>query len=144
MTNEPPAGIRANLMRTFSGFTDGGLNECSYGSAYRVLLFALVMFHATVLERRKFGPLGWNIPYDFSEGDLSICVRQLSMFLDQYEGEVPFAVLTFLTGHINYGGRVTDDWDRRTLMTLLAKYYSPTLVEGAFAAMEEGLSLIHI
>jgi dynein heavy chain, axonemal len=33
-------------------------------------------------------------------------------------------MLTYTAGHINYGGRVTDDWDRRCLLCLLADYYS--------------------
>lgn len=42
---------------------------------------------------------------------------------------VPFEALQFVTGEINYGGRVTDDWDRRCLLTILRKFYNPGLLE---------------
>ena len=60
------------------------------------------MFHGVTLERRKFGALGFNIPYEFTDGDLRICISQLSMFLDEYE-EIPFKVLEMLLNQLVLG-----------------------------------------
>lgn len=51
----------------------------------------------------------------------------LQMFINEY-GEVPFAAILYLTGECNYGGRVTDDWDRRTLNTILQDYCNPLVI----------------
>ncbi|KAL1123751.1 hypothetical protein AAG570_001524 [Ranatra chinensis] len=43
--------------------------------------------------------------------------------------DVQYEALCYLTGECNYGGRVTDDWDRRCLNTILRKYYCPPLLD---------------
>ena len=47
-------------------------------------------------------------------------------------------VLRYTAGHINYGGRVTDDQDRRTLISILNDYYSPIVLSDTHAYSESG------
>ncbi|CAB1314799.1 unnamed protein product, partial [Coregonus sp. 'balchen'] len=100
MTIEPPRGIKANLLKTSLSLNDDFITTCT-----RVWLLSLPyhtslspcsclrLFHGNTIERRKFGPLGLNIPYELIDGDLCICISQLKMFLEEYQ-DVPYKLFS--------------------------------------------------
>lgn len=131
LTSEPPKGIQRNIIRSY--LSDPLKNPKWFGSNkqstnFKRLLYALCFFHAIVQERLEYGSIGWNIPYEFNETDLQISVTQLMTFLNDFD-DIQFEALRYITGECIYGGRVTDAWDRRCLNTILARFYTPLLLQ---------------
>ena len=63
-------------------------------------------------------------------------MKQLTMFLDLYDD--PYKALNYCAGQCNYGGRVTDDKDRRCLVTILAEYFLPAILEDGYTLNKSG------
>lgn len=61
----------------------------------------------------------------------------LKLFLDATE-EIPWEALNFVTGIINYGGRVTDDQDSRCIMTILERYCNVKCLEDGYKFSPSG------
>ena len=61
------------------------------------------------------------------------------MFLDQ-NPDIPFRVLRFLVTEINYGGRVTDDKDRRLMSNLINNFLGPEVLDPNYKFSASGVS----
>ena len=142
ITNEPPKGIRANLKRSLNAVTEEDFETCAKLLEWKRLLVSTCYFHAIIQERRKFGPLGWNIRYEFNESDLDTSILMLKNFLNAPEEALPWDAMRFMTGEINYGGRVTDDWDRRCLMSILNLFLVPTVLKDDYKFSPSGIYYI--
>ena len=51
------------------------------------------------------------------------------VFLDEYPDETPFDAMRYLIAEANYGGRVTDDWDRRLVNVYIASFFCPGAID---------------
>ncbi len=132
VTTEPPSGLRSIMLSMYKYIPEdkfdkmdsksgGGL--CNKPVRYKALLFALAFFHSVLVERKKFLTLGWNVPYAFNDSDFLVCDNLLRYYLDESD-ETPLEALKYLIAQALYGGRVTDEIDRRLLGVYIEQYFT--------------------
>lgn len=140
---EPPPGIRANLLRTFSTIPASRMMK-SPNERSR-LYFLVSWFHAIVQERLRYCPLGWSKRYEFNESDLKVSFDTLDTWIDAVSmgrtnlppEKVPFDAIRTLFGQCIYGGKIDNDFDQRLLTTFLQKLFTPKSFEPEFVLARE-------
>ncbi|XP_028903273.1 dynein heavy chain 14, axonemal isoform X3 [Ornithorhynchus anatinus] len=143
ITVEPPQGLKGNLLQTF-GYSGGGevteivFEKSLCGLSWKKLLFSLCLFNAVIHERKKYGPLGWNVSYEFNAADLEVTIKMLEILLEN-QTEIPWHAIHYLIGEVVYGGRVTDLWDRRCLLTILNNFCNPAVLQEDFTFSRDGV-----
>lgn len=131
VTNEPPAGLKAGIMRSYTSIVDQDRLERVESLQWRQLLFTLCFLHSTVQERRKFGALGWSIPYEYNNGDLTACILFLEKHL--YSGTISWPTFQYMVGEVQYGGKITDNLDRRLFKTYTQVWLNPQTCSDKFS-----------
>jgi dynein heavy chain, axonemal len=147
ITVEPPIGLRGSVVASLQALPEDIHTDCeTSNSSWRCVLYTIVLFHAVAQERRRYGALGWNVPYDFAETDLLCSLRTaknlmssqsmdsttglVSLSSDHVEDKGTWGAITYILGQIHYGGRVTDENDRALLAALIKHYINPDLLHG--------------
>uniref|UniRef100_A0A8C3R483 Dynein heavy chain 8, axonemal n=1 Tax=Cyanoderma ruficeps TaxID=181631 RepID=A0A8C3R483_9PASS len=121
-TNEPPQAVTQDLL---------GMSKMP---VWKPLLYAVAFLHTTVQERRKFGPLGWNIPYEFNQADFSASVQFVQNHLTDVGSRrgVDWSCVHYMLGEVQYGGRVTDDLDKALLNTYTRVWFGEHMFSEKF------------
>uniref|UniRef100_A0A1B0CTB8 Dyneins heavy chain n=1 Tax=Lutzomyia longipalpis TaxID=7200 RepID=A0A1B0CTB8_LUTLO len=144
-TNEPPSGIKAGLKRTYANLTQDVL-DYSNSKFYIPLIYAISFLHTIIQERRKYGPIGWNIPYEFNTADrLSSCLFvQNHLYETQMrKSAIDWTAIRYMLSEVHYGGRVTDDMDKRLLTEFTEMWFNSALAGDDFE-FREGFPMVRL
>jgi dynein heavy chain len=135
VTLEPPAGLKAGLYRTYTTMVTQDLIDKIDHEKWRTLVFAQSFLHSIVQERRKFGPIGWCVPYEFNNSDLDACL----LFLEKHMSvtimvgqPISWNTVQYMVAEAQYGGRITDDLDRELFITYAAKWLCDDVFKSSF------------
>lgn len=133
-TDEPPCGIQAGLKRTYKNLSQEFL-DYSESKYYHPLVFAISFLHSIVLERRKYGPIGWNTPYEFNSADWYASCVYVQKYLDDLDSikRISWTTIRYMLAEVQYGGRVTDDYDKRLLNTFTKVWFTDDLFNQNFS-----------
>ncbi|KAG5338491.1 DYH8 protein, partial [Acromyrmex heyeri] len=138
-TYEPPQGIikipdsKLTLLATYNSMNQEILDQCD-ATQYIPLIYTVSFLHTIVQERRKFGPLGWNIPYEFNSADWLASCMFMNNHLNDYDPKrgINWQSVRYMIGEVQYGGRITDDYDKRLLNTFAKLWFTEALFAEGF------------
>jgi dynein heavy chain len=113
---DPPKGIQAGLSRTFQTMVNQDfLEKVEPYDKWRAIVFALCFMHSVIQERKKFGPLGFCIPYAFNNSDLEASLTYIEKHMTTSMNlniPISWKAIQYMVSDVQYGGKITDGLDR--------------------------------
>ncbi|EIW66046.1 hypothetical protein TREMEDRAFT_35527 [Tremella mesenterica DSM 1558] len=140
--NEPPPGVRANLLDSLQSLPQSRLSS---GPAEKPrLFFLLAWFHAVVQERLRYLPLGWSKAYEFNDSDFDAALGTIDTWLGSLAkgkanvdpAQIPWIALRTLIKQAVYGGRVDSDFDQRIVDAFVDRIFSPKAYDADFMLVD--------
>jgi dynein heavy chain len=142
VAQEPPRGIKANMLRLYTNQSKA-FTLVDRERDFRKAVFGLSWFHSILIERKKFKTLGWNVSYAFNDSDYNVSEDVIALYMGKIkdastvEGykkgdKIKWDAIQYLIAECNYGGRITDERDRR-----LIKVYAKEIFDEGLIAIEK-------
>ncbi|GAA6009794.1 hypothetical protein JCM11491_000816 [Sporobolomyces phaffii] len=152
LMNEPPPGIRANILDSLRSLTPARL---ATGPAEKTrIYFLLAWFHAVVQERLRYVPLGWSKAFEFNDSDQEAALNTIDSWVTSAArgranvdpASIPWAAIGCLVRETVYGGKIDTEFDQSLLDSFVATLFSAKAYDVDFALVpasastgEEGL-----
>ncbi|KAL1462977.1 hypothetical protein WDU94_014770 [Cyamophila willieti] len=107
-----PRGIKAKMADVYDeSFSPAMFNAST--PQYQKLMFTLNFLHAVLVERKKYGTLGWNTIYYFKDVEFDLSKNIITSYFNEYTHNIPWDSVQRLLGDAIYGGHMPNEWDRR-------------------------------
>lgn len=127
---EPPAGIKASMIRTFKTVLSQDRTDKAPAERSR-LHFLLSWFHAVLGERLRYTPIGWTKVYEFGEADQRCTLDAIDQWIDNISQnranippeKIPWDAIRATISKSLYGGRVDNEFDDKILSSFVNELF---------------------
>lgn len=142
LMNEPPPGLKANMMDCLRGINPKRFDSCPVETIR--IFFLLAFFHATLIERLRYTPLGWSKTFEFNDSDAETALDTIEGWVQRISkgrsnidpSAVPWDALRSLLKMSVYGGKIDNGADQLLLDSFVDSLFTPEAYESTFQLVE--------
>ncbi|KRX18927.1 Cytoplasmic dynein 2 heavy chain 1 [Trichinella nelsoni] len=132
---EAPAGLKQNMLQTWSSLDKSELIQCSLAESRSI--FLLSWFHAVCQERRCYIPQGWCKFYEFNYADYKACLHLIKKWFHKKPNDI-WEIFQGMFENVVYGGRIENEFDMQILRAYLKQYFNKVIAEDNRVAIAAG------